>query len=113
MYLRRMGAARARRFLLLNQTLDAPQALLCGLVDEVCPPDELSLRAETIALELAQGPTAAFGEMRRLLQSATHLPLETQLELEAQALARVATGSDAQEGIRAFQEKRKPNFRGM
>jgi 2-(1,2-epoxy-1,2-dihydrophenyl)acetyl-CoA isomerase len=83
------------------------------LVDEVCAPDELSLRAETIAAQLAQGPTVAFGEMRRLLQSAAYLPLEAQLELEAQALARVAAGSDAHEGIRAFQEKRKPNFRGM
>jgi 2-(1,2-epoxy-1,2-dihydrophenyl)acetyl-CoA isomerase len=109
---RRMGLARARRFLILNETLLAPEALAVGLVDEVVPADELQSRARVIAGRLAAGPTRAFGEIRRLLLSAQDQPLETQLELEAQALARIAATSDARTGLMAFTQKRTPAFQG-
>lgn len=112
MYARRMGLGRARRFLLLNETLTAEQALAVGLVDEVTPADQLLPRAEAIARQWAAGPTRAYGEIRRLLCSAEDQPMETQLELEAQALARSAATADAREGLTAFAEKRKPVFRG-
>lgn len=109
---RRMGLARARRFLILNETLDAPEALAVGLVDEVVPTEQLQARALRVARELAAGPTRAFGEIRRLLISAQSQPLETQLEQEAQALARIAATSDARSGLTAFAQKRNPEFRG-
>jgi 2-(1,2-epoxy-1,2-dihydrophenyl)acetyl-CoA isomerase len=109
---RRMGLARARRFLILNETLSAPDALAVGLVDEVLTADQLQARAQTVARQLAAGPTRAFGEIRRLLLSAHDQPLETQLELEAQALARIAGTSDARDGLTAFAQKRKPEFQG-
>jgi 2-(1,2-epoxy-1,2-dihydrophenyl)acetyl-CoA isomerase len=109
---RRMGLARARRFLILNETLLAPEALAVGLVDEVVPADELQSRAQVMAGRLAAGPTCAFGEIRRLLLSAQDQPLETQLELEAQALARIAATSDARTGLMAFTQKRTPAFQG-
>jgi 2-(1,2-epoxy-1,2-dihydrophenyl)acetyl-CoA isomerase len=112
MLTRRMGLARARRFLLLNETLLAPEALAAGLIDEVVAADQLQPRAQTVARQLAAGPTCAFGEIRRLLMSAQHQPLETQLELEAQALARIAATSDARNGLTAFAQKRKPEFQG-
>lgn len=111
-YSRRMGIARTRKFLLLNETLDAQAALAAGLADEVVPADQLAARAEAIARQLAAGPTKAYGEMRRLLGSVEDQPLEAQLELEAQALARVAGTADAREGLTAFGEKRKPQFKG-
>jgi 2-(1,2-epoxy-1,2-dihydrophenyl)acetyl-CoA isomerase len=112
MFSRRMGLARARRFLILNETLLAPEALAVGLVDEVVPTEQLQARAQTVARQLATGPTRAFGEIRRLLISAQDQPLETQLELEAQALARIAATSDARSGLAAFAQKRNPEFRG-
>ena len=112
MYTRRMGLGRARKFLLLNETLDAAAALAAGLVDEVVPRAELQARAEAIARQLAAGPTRAFGEMRRLMTSVADQPLETQLELEAQALARIAATADAREGLTAFAQKRQPVFCG-
>lgn len=112
MYARRMGIARTRRFLLLNETLDADAALSAGLVDEVTARDDLPARAEAIARQFAAGPTKAFGEMRRLLISVEDQPLENPLELEAQALARVAATHDAREGLTAFAERRKPVFEG-
>lgn len=112
MYTRRMGIARTRKFLLMNETLDAAAAQAVGLVDEVVSAADLMTRAEAVAKQLANGPTKAFGEMRRLLTSVEDQPLETQLELEALALARMAGTSDAREGLTAFWEKRKPQFKG-
>ena len=112
MYSRRMGLARTRRFLLMNETLAASDALAAGLVDEVVPAAQMLARAETVARQLSAGPTRAFGEIRRLLLSAEDQPLEAQLELEAQALARVAATSDARNALLAFSEKRKPTFVG-
>lgn len=107
-----MGLARARNFLLRNQTLDAASALAAGLVDDVVPADTLLAHAEQIAVQLAAGPTKAYGEVRRLLLSVQDQPLEAQLELEAQALARIAATADAREGLLSFTEKRKPRFCG-
>ena len=113
MYARRMGIARGKRFLMMNETLDADAAQAAGLADEVVPASELVTRAEAIARQLAAGPTQAFGEMRRLFASVEDQPLEAQLELEAQALSRIAGTADAREGLTAFSEKRKPLFKGI
>lgn len=109
---RRLGNARARRFLLLGETLDAQAALAAGLVDEVHRLDAAAPRAEAIAVQLAAGPTKAFGEMRRLMTSVLDQPLEAQLELEAQALARCAATADARGALAAFAEGRQPTFQG-
>ena len=109
---RRMGSARARRFLLLNETLDAAAALAAGLVDEVHPLGDHLRQAEAIARRLAVGPTKAFGEIRRLFGSVWDQPLETQLEMEAQALARCAGTVDARAAVVAFAAGRRPTFEG-
>lgn len=112
MYSRRMGLARARRFLLFNESLSAQDALGVGLCDVVVEHEDLEAESFAIATSLSRGPTRAYGEIRRLLLSANDQPLETQLELEAQALARCAGTLDAREGLTAFNEKRKPVFVG-
>lgn len=113
MYARRMGFGRTRRFLLMNEILDAYQALAAGLADEVASSDSYLVRAEAIAMHIAAGPTKAFGEMRRLLLRAADQPIEAQLDLETQALARIAASADAREGITAFMERRDPFFLGL
>ena len=108
----RMGISRARRFLLLGETLGAEQAQQVGLVDEVFEDGDLADAAERMALQLSRGPTRAYGEIRRLMSRSLATPFESQLENEAQALARVAALSDAREGIEAFKNKRRPHFTG-
>ncbi|MBL6749531.1 MAG: enoyl-CoA hydratase/isomerase family protein [Nevskia sp.] len=108
----RMGIARARRFLILGEMLTAEQAGQAGLVDQVLDDETVVAEAEKAALRLSQGPTRAYGEIRRLLARSLGRELESQLEEEAQALARVAASQDAREGITAFVEKRRPRFRG-
>ena len=109
---RRIGPARARRFFLLGETMDADAALSAGLVDYVVNDDAVLSEAEKIARELASGPTEAYGGIKRLFLQTPNRSMESQMEDEAQALAAVSQTADAQEGIRAFREKRKPVFTG-
>src|SRR6202158_1196912 len=109
---RRIGVARARRFFLLAETMDADAALSAGLVDYVVDDDEVFPAAEKIARELASGPTEAYGGIKRLFLQTPNRSLESQLEDEAQTLAAISRTADAQEGVRAFKEKRKPKFAG-
>jgi 2-(1,2-epoxy-1,2-dihydrophenyl)acetyl-CoA isomerase len=108
----RMGPTRAKRFLMMRETLDAGQALAAGLVDEVVPAGQLAARGEDVARGLASGPTKAYGELKRLFVSVGDTALEAQLELEALALARCAGTSDSRNAITAFSEKRKPEYEG-
>lgn len=108
----RMGIARTRRFLLLGEMMDAETAQRTGLVDHLVDDDALAAEAEQAAIRLSQGPTRAYGEIRRLLARSLGQPFESQLEDEAQGLARAASTDDAREGITAFVEKRKPRFTG-
>ena len=109
---RRMGPARAKRFLMLSETLDAAAAQAAGLVDVVCAPDALAAEAEALAQKLATGPTLAYGAIKELMARAASQSAETQMEDESQMLARMARTEDAWEGLTAFVEKRKPRFQG-
>ena len=108
----RMGPARARRFVLLAEVLTSADALQCGLVDRVVADATLQDEALALAMQLAQGPTLAYGEIKRLFLRAGAAQLEAQLDDEALTLARVSATADAQEGITAMVERRKPVFHG-
>lgn len=108
----RMGAARAKRFVMLGQMLDSAQALQCGLVDQVVPDADLPTEALAMATRLATGPTVAMGEIKRLFFKASAIEMQALFEDEALTLARVSTTHDAKEGISALIEKRKPVFLG-
>jgi 2-(1,2-epoxy-1,2-dihydrophenyl)acetyl-CoA isomerase len=108
----RMGAARAKRFVMLAEVLTSEQSLQAGLVDRVVADESLSAEALALARKLASGPTVAYAEVKRLFHRASAIQMESLLEDEALTLARVAGTLDAQEGIAAMVEKRKPVFQG-
>ena len=108
----RMGIARAKRFLMLGEMLEAEQAASIGLVDHVVDDALLMAEAEKAAIRLSQGPTRAYAELRKLFARSLGNPFDAQLEDEAQALVRAASSEDAREGIMAFVEKRRPQFQG-
>jgi 2-(1,2-epoxy-1,2-dihydrophenyl)acetyl-CoA isomerase len=109
---RRIGDRRARELMLTNRRLSAAEALDWGVVNQVVPAAELMPTAQKLARTLAAGPTRSFGFTKGLLNASFENGLETQMELEARAIAAASIGPDGQEGIGAFLEKRKPQFSG-
>lgn len=109
---RRVGSRRATSFYLRNETWTAEEAHAYGLVSEVCDDDALEETAVALARQLASGPTRTFGEVKNLLLSSGDTPLETQLELEARAMAATTRTADTWEGITAVAARRAPEFRG-
>jgi 2-(1,2-epoxy-1,2-dihydrophenyl)acetyl-CoA isomerase len=109
---RRIGVGRARDLMLRNRMLSAAEALAWGVVDEVVPAAELDAHARKVAVELAAGPTLAFGATKRLLLSTFDHGFETQMELETRAISEAARTADGKEGLAAFFAKRAPKFEG-
>ena len=107
-----LGTRKALELAMLSEPLDAPTALRLGLVNRMVPLPALGTETAKLARHLADGPTLAYAETKRLIDSAPEHSLETQLEAEAQAFARCARSEDMGEGVAAFVEKRAPQFRG-
>ncbi len=107
-----VGVRRALELALTNRVLTAREAAEWGIVTRVVPDAELATEADALARQLAAGATRALGAAKRLLHHSFAESLETQMELEAQAIAGAARTRDAREGIAAFIAKRKPTFSG-
>ena len=108
---RLIGTRRALELMLTNRSLTATEALEWGIVNRVVADDDLAGESQALARSLAAGPSAAFGTLKRLVLSSGE-SLESQMELETRAIADIARGADAREGIQAFLEKRRPKFTG-
>ena len=109
---RLIGLRRALELYLTNRVLTAREALDWGLVTKVVPDAELGGTVAALARELAQGPSRAFGGAKRLFHQSTWESLETQMELEAQAIAASGHTEDFRAGVTAFAAKTSPTFRG-
>ena len=109
---RLIGVRRALELYLTNRVLSAREAQEWGLITRVVPDGELASAADALARELAQGPTRAFGGAKRLFHQSTWESLETQMELEAQAIAASGHTEDFRNGVTAFARKQTPTFRG-
>src|SRR6059036_3713638 len=109
---RLIGVRRALELYLTNRVLSAREAQEWGLITRVVPDGELASAADALARELAQGPTRAFGGAKRLFHQSTWESLETQMELEAQAIAASGRTEDFKNGVRAFANKKAPTFEG-
>jgi 2-(1,2-epoxy-1,2-dihydrophenyl)acetyl-CoA isomerase len=106
-----IGSRRTMELLLLNRPLPADEALSWGLVNEVADDAELLDRALALAERLSRGATRAFGKAKRLVAHSLGA-FESHMVLESETIASQAVTPDGVEGIRAFLEKRKPNFSG-
>jgi 2-(1,2-epoxy-1,2-dihydrophenyl)acetyl-CoA isomerase len=109
---RLVGLRRAMELYFTNRVLTAREAQEWGLVTRVVPDGELKATVAALAAELAQGPTKAFGATKRLLHQSTWESLETQMELEAQAIAASGRTEDFRAGVTAFAQKATPTFQG-
>ena len=109
---RLIGMRRALELHYTNRSLTAAEALDWGLVNRVIPDAEFRSALSGLARELAQGPTLAFGGAKLLFHQSTQESLETQMELEAQAIARSGHTEDFKAGVTAFAQKKSATFHG-
>ena len=107
-----VGLKRALELTMTNRLLSAQEAEQWGIVTKIVPDANLQTEADTLATQLASAATGALGSTKRLLHNAWNDTLETQMELESQAIAARAHTADGREGIAAFLEKRAAKFTG-
>ena len=103
---------RAYELICSNRALTAAEAQDLGLVTGVLPADGFPDAARAYAAKLADGPTGALGEAKKLLALSAESSLETQMEHERRAIAACGNMDDFREGVDAFLNKRQPKFRG-
>ena len=109
----RVGLGHANRLILTGEAIDATRALAIGLADAVVPHAELMAKTLELAQKIAVKPALAIAAARRSLLRARNADPTTAADYETQRFAGLFASADAQEGMRAFLEKRPPNFRGQ
>lgn len=105
-----IGLGRATQAAFFNEPIGAQQALDWGLVNAVVPADELQKTAQEWAERLAQGPITALGLTKRDFNKAMLPHLEEVLDYEAHNQDVAGRSRDHHEGLRAFLEKREPDY---
>jgi enoyl-CoA hydratase/carnithine racemase len=111
-FLRAAGKFSAMRYLLTGDMLSAAEALRVGLVSEVVPDAEVLPHALKLATKIAALPPLALAAIKEAVLLGADVPLSTALNLERKAFQLLFASEDHNEGIKAFQERRKPQFKG-
>lgn len=107
-----VGLAKAKELIMIGDRIPAGEALKIGLVHMVVPLDKLEEEAKTLAQRMVEGPPIALKLAKRSINLSAQFPLEAGLKAEAQAVSIISSTEDIMEGISAFFERRKPEFKG-
>lgn len=105
------GTSVALEMALTNRRMPAAEALQRGLCAEVTPDGEVADKAKVYAAKLADLPTDALITTRRLIHGSSALTFHEGLEAEKREQGRLGKTPEHREGVMAFLEKRKPDFR--
>lgn len=109
---RLVGPAKAKELIFTAKIFDAEEAEKIGVINRAVPADELDREVDTLAKQLAEGPTVAFGIAKKIINKGLNMDLSSVLESEAFGQTITGTTEDAREGVMAFLEKRKAEFKG-
>ena len=109
---RLVGEAKALEMLLLSEPVKADEALRLGLVTRVVPAASVRDEAAAFARSLADGPTVAYGYIKRLVAMSSRSTLEESLAVEAELQAAAGRTDDHVNAVRSFLAKERPTFRG-
>jgi enoyl-CoA hydratase/carnithine racemase len=109
---RLIGRQKALDLMLRGTAMPPQDALAAGIVDEVVPAAQLLDKALERAKVYAAGPTFAIGRIKRAAVQGFGMTLAEGLKLERHLLIELFKSEDAKEGVTAFVEKRKPNYKG-
>ncbi|MCL7463439.1 2-(1,2-epoxy-1,2-dihydrophenyl)acetyl-CoA isomerase PaaG [Phaeovulum sp. NW3] len=108
-----LGEPRAKALALTAEPLMAEKAADWGLIWKAVEDEALLPEASALAQSLAAGPTLGLGLTKRLIQAAATNSLDAQLDMERDCQRQAGRSADYAEGVTAFLEKRKPEFRGQ
>jgi enoyl-CoA hydratase/carnithine racemase len=109
---RLIGRQKAFDLMMLGAPVQPAQAKELGIVDEVVPASELVAKAQEYASIYGSGPTLARGQIKLAAVLGGGLPLPAGMLLEHEAVGRLFASEDFREGVKAFGEKRKPEYKG-
>jgi 2-(1,2-epoxy-1,2-dihydrophenyl)acetyl-CoA isomerase len=109
---RLVGSARAMGLALLAERLSAEEAERWGLIWKAVDDAHLMDEASTIARLLAAGPTKGYGLIKQAIQASAGNSLDAQLELERDLQREAGFSEDYRDGVAAFMQKRKPQYKG-
>lgn len=107
-----VGHAKALELAILGEKVSADQALELGLVTKVVTDEKWNEDVAAFAERLAKMPTKAIGLIKRYLNESWTSTLDEMLEKEAYAQRTAGLSHDHKEGVTAFMEKRRPDFKG-
>ena len=109
---RLVGLRKAKELAFFGDRVYGPEAAEIGLANQSVPPEELMDTAREWATRLAAGPALAIGAIKLGMQRSLHGTFRDALHWEAMMLSLIAQTEDAAEGLTAFFQRRKPDFKG-
>ncbi len=109
---RLIGMTKAKQLIMLGENIGAEEAERLGLVNAVIPAESLADEANKLAQKLVARPPFGLRLSKLVMNMGADKDLQTALALEREAFAMLFATEDQKEGVRAFNEKRKPNFEG-
>ena len=109
---RACGVRRAKEIVLTGAAFSAEEALAWGVVNRVCDDDALMREALATAARIADNAPIAVRQAKKSLDIATQVDLRSGYAFELEAYNQLVPTEDRQEGVRAFAQRRKPDFQG-
>jgi enoyl-CoA hydratase/carnithine racemase len=107
-----VGERRAKELILTARPFSAEEALAWGLVNRLCEPGKVVQEALRVAERLASLAPLAVRQAKHAIRQGLHRDLASAMQLEIEAYNRLVGTDDRREGVRAFNEKRTPKFKG-
>jgi len=109
---RLIGFQKAMALAMLGDKISAEEAEKMGMIYKVSSTESFEEEVQKLALKLANMPTKSLGMIKELFHKSMNNTLEEQLALESKLQIEAAQSKDYEEGVKAFIEKRQPNFKG-
>ncbi|MCH8331824.1 MAG: enoyl-CoA hydratase/isomerase family protein, partial [Bacteroidetes bacterium] len=109
---RAVGSAKAFELATMGTKVKAEEAFALGMINKVVPDDKLDEAVKEFTDYYAAAPTKAIGMLKKMLNKSSYSDLDSMLQYEAYCQEIAGNSNDYKEGVKAFVEKRKPQFQG-